>query len=134
MSAQTAVDETSRFELLVADLKIRSGDLTGVPQQLADAVAQAGLEANPGTIAFAGKHPSGDYPVEFKDQNGGFSDRWPQWAFELAKAALLWQRCSAAEALQGVTGSGGRARHWPQSGSQRPSLKISSGPLWVVAK
>ena len=117
MSAQTAVDETSKFELLVADLKIRSGDLTGVPQQLADAIAQAGLEAGTGTIAFAGKHSSGNYAVEFDDQNGGIFPRWPQWAFELAKAALLWQRCSAAEALQGVTRSGGRARHWPQSGS-----------------
>lgn len=117
MSAQTAVAETSRFEQLVADLKIPSGDFTGVPQQLADAIAQAGLEASTGTIAFARKHSSGDYQVEFNDQNGGFSSRWPQWAFELAKAALLWQRCSAAEALQGVTRSGGRARHWPQSGS-----------------
>ena len=105
MSTQTAVDETSRFEQLVADLKIPSGDLTGVPQQLADAIAQAGFEASPGTIAFARKHSSGDYPVEFNDQNGGFSRRWPQWAFELAKAALLSQQCSAAEALQAVTRS-----------------------------
>ena len=104
MSAQTAVDETSRFEQLVADLKVPSGDVAGVPQQLADAVAQAGLEASTGTIAFAGKH----YSVEFNDQNGGFSSRWPQWAFELAKAALLSQQCSAAEALQAVTRSGGR--------------------------
>ena len=60
MSAQTAVDETSRFELLVADLKIRSGDLTGVPQQLADAVAQAGLEANPGTIVTSEHNKHGE--------------------------------------------------------------------------
>jgi len=37
MSAQTAVDETSRFEQLLADLKIPSGELTGVPPQLAAA-------------------------------------------------------------------------------------------------
>ena len=108
MSVQTAVDETSRFEQLVADLKIPSGDVTGVPQQLADAIAQAGLEAGTGTIAFAGKHSSGNYAVEFDDQNGGVSPRWPQWAFELAKAALLSQQCSAAEALRAVTRSGGR--------------------------
>jgi hypothetical protein len=104
MSPQTGVDETSRFEQLVADLKIPSGDVTGVPQQLADATAQADLEASTGTIAFAGKH----YSVEFNDQNGGVFPRWPQWAFELAKAALLSQQCSAAEALQAVTRSGGR--------------------------
>jgi hypothetical protein len=109
MSAQTAVDETSRFEQLVADLKIPSGDVTGVPQQLADAIARYGLEAATGTIAFARKHSS-DYPVEFNDHNGGFSPRWPQWAFELAKAALLSQSCSAAEALEAVTRSGGRGR------------------------
>jgi len=108
MSPQSTVDETSRFEQLVADLKIPSGDVTGVPQQLADAIAQAGLEAGTGTIAFAGKHSSGNYAVEFDDQNGGVSPRWPQWAFELAKAALLSQQCSAAEALQAVTRSGGR--------------------------
>jgi hypothetical protein len=82
MSAQTIVEETSRFEQLLADLKIPSGVLTGVPQQLADAVAQAG--------------------------NGGFSSTWPHWAFELAKAALLSQQCSVAEALEAVTRSGGR--------------------------
>jgi hypothetical protein len=108
MSTQTAVDETSRFEQLVADLKIPRGDLTGVPQQLADAIAQAGFEASPGTIAFARKHSIADYPVEFNDQNSGLSPRWPHWAFELAKAALLSQQCSAAEALEAVTRSGGR--------------------------
>jgi hypothetical protein len=41
MSAQTTVDETTRFEQLLADLKIPSGDLTGVPQQFAGAVAEA---------------------------------------------------------------------------------------------
>jgi len=105
MSVQPAVDETSRFEQLVADLKIPSGDFTGVPLQLADAIAQAGLEASVGTIAFARKHSSGDDPVEISDQNGGLSSCWPQWAFELAKAAVQSQQCSAAEALEAVTRS-----------------------------
>jgi hypothetical protein len=107
MSAQTTVDQTSRFEQLLADLKVPSGDLTGVPQQLAD-VAQAGFEASTGTIAVAGQHSSGDYSVELNNQNGGLSFTWPQWAFELAKAALLSQWCAAAEALEAVTRSGGR--------------------------
>jgi hypothetical protein len=115
MSAQTTVDQTSKFEQLLADLKIPSGDLTGVPQQLADAVAQAGFEAS--TVTVVGQHSSGDYSVEFKNQNDGFSSTWPHWGFELAKAALLSQQCSAAEALQAVTRSGERARRWPQSGS-----------------
>jgi hypothetical protein len=107
MSVQTAVEETGGFEQLVADLKIPGGDLSGLPQQLADAIAQAGFEAGTGIIAFARKHSSGDYRVEVNDQNGGLFPRWPQWAFELAKAAVLSQQCSAAEALQAVTRSGG---------------------------
>jgi hypothetical protein len=58
MSAQTTLDETSKFEQLLADLKIPSG-----VQHLADAVAQAGFEASTGTIASAGQHSSGDYSV-----------------------------------------------------------------------
>ena len=120
MSAQTTVDQISRFEQLLADLKIPSGDLTGVPQQLADAVAQAGFEASTGTIAFAGQHSNGDYSVEFNNLNGGFSSAWPHWAFELAKAALLSQQCSAAEALEAVTRSGGRGE--PGEGPKRVAI------------
>jgi hypothetical protein len=105
MSAQTIVEETSRFEQLLADLKVPSGDLAGVPQQLAG-VAQASLEASTDTIA-VGHHSSGEYSVEFNNQKAGSSSTWPQWAFELAKAALLSQQCSAAEALEAVTRSGG---------------------------
>ena len=65
MSAQTTVDERTRFEQLLADLKIPSGDLTSVPQQFAGAVAEAGFEASTGT-------PNGDYSVEFNNLNGGF--------------------------------------------------------------
>lgn len=107
MSAQTTVDQTSRFEQLLADLKITSRDLTGMPQQLAD-VPQAGFEASTGTIAVAGQHSGDDYSAEFNNQNGGSFSTWPQWAFEFAKAALLSQQCSAAEALEAVTRSGGR--------------------------
>ena len=118
MSAQTTVDQISRFEQLLADLKIPSGDLTGVPQELADAVAQADVEAS--TVTVVGQHSSGDYSVEFKNQNGEFSSTWPHWAFELAKAALLSQQCSAAEALEAVTRSGGRGG--PGGGPKRVAI------------
>ena len=118
MSAQTTVDQTSKFEQLLADLKIPSGDLTGVPQQLADAVAQSGFEASPGTVI--GQHTSGDYSVEFNNPNDGFSSTWPHWAFELAKAALLSLQCSAAEALEAVTQSGGRGG--PGEGPKRVAI------------
>jgi hypothetical protein len=120
MSAQTTVDQTSRFEQLLAELKIPSGDLTGVPQQLADAVAQAGFEASTGAIAGAGQHYGGDNSVAFNNQNSGSSSTWPQWAFELAKAALLFQQCTAAEALEAVTRSCGRGG--PGGGPKRVAI------------
>jgi hypothetical protein len=118
MSAQTTVDQISRFEQLLADLKIPSGDFAGVPQQLADTVAQASFEAS--TVTVVGQHSSGGYSVEFKNQNGGFSSTWPYWAFELAKGALLSQQCSAAEALEAVTRSGGRGG--PGGGPNRVAI------------
>jgi hypothetical protein len=118
MSARTTVDQTSRFEQLLADLKIPSGDFTGVPQQFADAVAQAGFEASAVTVVE--QHSGGDYSVEFNNQNGGSSSTWPHWAFELAKAALLSQQCSVAEALEAVTRSGGRGG--PGGGKKRVAI------------
>jgi len=40
-------------------------------------------------LAFAGQAVSSGYSVQYNNQDGGFSSSWPQWAFELAKAALL---------------------------------------------
>jgi len=118
MSAETTVDQISRFEQLLADLKIPSGDFAGVPQQLADTVAQASFEAS--TVTVVGQHSSGDHSVEFKNQGGGLSSTWPHWALELAKAALLSQQCSAAEALEAVTRSGGRGG--PGEGPKRVAI------------
>jgi hypothetical protein len=106
MSAQTIVEETSRFEQLLADLKIPSGDPTGVSQQLGYAVAQAGFKASTGTIV-AAEHQSRGELGGVQQPRGGLFSTWPYWAFELAKAALLSQQCSAAEALEAVTRSGG---------------------------
>jgi hypothetical protein len=41
-----------------------------VPQQLADAVAQAGFEAS--TVTIIGQHSSGDYSVEFNNQKHAY--------------------------------------------------------------
>jgi len=85
----TPADLTARIEQIAAELKIPNDALGGVSQQLSDAVALAGFQASTGTIAFAGQYGTGTLAVQYNDQNGGFSSSWPQWAFELAKAALL---------------------------------------------
>jgi hypothetical protein len=83
-------DAVARIEQAAAEIRIAREELAGVPRQLADIVAQAGFQATIGTIAFAGQYASGEYAVQYNDdQNGGFSSTWPQWAFELAQAALL---------------------------------------------
>jgi hypothetical protein len=82
-------DAIARIEQAAAEIKTPSSELVNLPRQLGDSLAQAGFQATTGTIAFAGQYASGSYSVQYNDQNGGFSSSWPQWAFELAKAALL---------------------------------------------
>ncbi len=90
MSSQESItDLTARLEQGTAELRTPSSELAGVPRQLAEAVSAAGLQASTGTAAFAGQYATGSYAVQYNDQNGGYSSAWPQWAFELAKAALL---------------------------------------------
>ena len=82
-------DTVARIEQAAAEIKIAGAELADLPEQLTNIVAQAGFQATTGTIAFAGQYATGSYAVQYNDQNGGFSSTWPQWAFELAKAALL---------------------------------------------
>jgi len=90
MSEQATVAEMSaQLEEATTDLRIPDSELVGVPRQFVDAVTAAGLQAFVGTIAFAGQQASGSFSVQYNTQNTGYSSAWPQWAFELAKAALL---------------------------------------------
>jgi hypothetical protein len=82
-------DTVARIEQAAAEIKIAGVELADLPKQLTNIVAQAGFQSTTGTIAFAGQYATGGYAVQYNDQNGGFSSTWPQWAFELAKAALL---------------------------------------------
>jgi hypothetical protein len=56
---------------------------------LAQAVQQAALTSDVGTIAFAGQYASGSYAVQFNNSAGaGYSSVWPAWAYEIARTAL----------------------------------------------
>jgi hypothetical protein len=90
MSSSPDPNMSAAIEQMTSDIKTTSGDLLGVPPELADAVARAGFQSSIGTIAFAGQYAAGNYNVQFNAQNGsGYSSSWPQWAFALAKDALL---------------------------------------------
>jgi hypothetical protein len=81
--------KAGQFEEATRQLRVSAGDLSLVPSELIEAAAAAGFQATVGTIAFAGQYASGSYNVQYNNSDGGFSSEWPQWAFELAKDALL---------------------------------------------
>lgn len=60
-------DAVARIEQAAAGIKIASTELVSLPKQLTDIVAQAGLQASTGTIAFAGQYASGNYAVQYND-------------------------------------------------------------------
>lgn len=68
MSEQTMIDEMSRSGQLTADFRIPGDDLSAVPQQLADAIAQPGFQSTTGTIASAGQYPRAAYSTEFNNR------------------------------------------------------------------
>ena len=84
-----ATDVIDRLRDAAAEVRIPVDQAYGVSPQLAELVTRAGFQATTGTIAFAGRYATGDLAVQYNDQNGGFSSSWPQWAFDLAKEALL---------------------------------------------
>jgi len=63
----------------------------GPEQHLLERAELAALRSGIGTIAFAGRDRTGPGLVQFNDSttNTGYSSAWPEWAFEIAKAAAL---------------------------------------------
>jgi hypothetical protein len=90
MTAQAPSDVSAVIDGLIADRQVDGIDVSGVPREMVAEVEAAGLQSSVGTITFAGQNSNGGYSVQFDVQNGsGFSSAWPQWAFSLAKDALL---------------------------------------------
>ena len=90
MATQVSSEASAVIDALTADRQVASTDVFGIPQEIATAVQAAGFQSLTGTIAFAGQSSNGSFSVQFNVQGGGgFSSAWPQWAFSLAKDALL---------------------------------------------
>lgn len=90
MSSSPEPNVSAAIEEMTADLRTTSTEVLGVPREIAEAAVRAGFQSASGTIAFAGQYAAGNYAVQFNVQNGGgYSSSWPQWAFALAKDALL---------------------------------------------
>jgi len=92
MPQEIRADVAALIEQATADRKVSSSELLGVPREIVDAVERAGFQATTGTIAFAGQYATGSFAVQYNNPQGGFSSAWPEWAFRLAKDALLGNR------------------------------------------
>jgi len=73
-------DLTAKFQQAVGELTIQDPHPARLHQRLTAAAAPLGFSVY-----------VGNYQVQFNDTsaNTGYSSTWPQWAFELAKDALL---------------------------------------------
>jgi hypothetical protein len=92
MTQDVRADVGAVIEQVMADHTVSSSEMLGVPREIARAVEQAGLTTSTGTIAFAGQYATGSFAVQYNSPTGGFSSTWPEWAFNLAKDALLGNR------------------------------------------
>jgi hypothetical protein len=80
---------TSLFELL-GEGSIKDVAVGPREHPLTKAANSQALSSNIGKIVLAGSSPSGSKWVQFNADGGsGFASTWPQWAFEIAKDALL---------------------------------------------
>jgi hypothetical protein len=84
-TARAATVLESLGEVQVRDVSV------GVQQHpLAQAAQAAELTSGVGRIVLAGRYPSGDTWVQFNlDGGGGYASAWPEWAYEIARDAML---------------------------------------------
>ena len=89
--AGVAVQEHDGLREFTCDLPVRPGLEPGSGEHpLALAAGQQAISSAIGTIAFAGQYATGQFAVQFNRSDGpGFSSAWPQWAYEIAKTALV---------------------------------------------
>jgi|APCry1669188910_1035180.scaffolds.fasta_scaffold20400_2 hypothetical protein len=67
-----------------------SGDGYQQFRELEKAALSAGLNSVVGTVSYAGSTSTGSKQVQFNiDGGGGYASNWPEWAYSIAKDALL---------------------------------------------
>ena len=67
---------------------------TGYQQHLLERADREALRSAIGPIVLAGRSKTGDTWVQFNDTatNTGYLSSWPEWFFEIAKAAMLYNK------------------------------------------
>jgi hypothetical protein len=83
--AQKHEDFKKKMEMLTL-----SGDVYQQFRELEKEALNAGLNSVVGTVAFAGSTNTVSKNVQFNVDGGGvYSSNWPEWAYSIAKDALL---------------------------------------------
>jgi hypothetical protein len=59
-------------------------------QHLSSTAVSLGFEVYIGSVAYVGRTSIGKYGVQFNAGRVAYASYWPQWAFDLAKSALLY--------------------------------------------
>lgn len=86
--------QLARLEKIAAILAgtgggVKAGDANAA---IAAELAALGTEGRVGVVRFAGRHANGEYRVQFDVPGDGWSSPWPEWAYDLARDALLNRR------------------------------------------
>jgi hypothetical protein len=84
-------DLSAKFQQAMTNLTVSDVSKTSFHEQLAAATEPLDLKLFIGTIGNVGQVASGDRAVQFidPDANLGYVSVWPDWAADLAQAALL---------------------------------------------
>jgi hypothetical protein len=71
---------------------IETADLEAQFKQVVEKLNAAGINADIGSIVYAGRTSSGSGPVQVNIGSSGFASIWPEWAFGVAEGALHFNK------------------------------------------
>src|SRR5262245_37934701 len=74
------------------NMVIKTADLDVHIEQVTKRLKTAGIGSDIGSIAYAGRNPSGSGHVQVNIGSGGFASTWPEWAFGVAEGALHFNK------------------------------------------
>lgn len=69
-----------------------NGDFDTYQNDIKGRLAKAGLTSEVGTIAYAGRTASGHGQVQLTTASGVFASTWPEWAYDVGKTAVCFNR------------------------------------------
>jgi hypothetical protein len=86
------ISKTAAAALKAMENIIKTADLDVHIEQVTERLKAAGIGSDIGSIAYAGRAPSGSGQVQVNISSGGFASIWPEWAFGVAEGALHFNK------------------------------------------